>query len=607
MELSSILSKVIASNSCSEVYFFKGKFQIFLLDKLFAFPGPLGDLFQKGIIVCGGKEEAKRSTKHSSGSGGSSDSSIFVSELDITGSPLECVFDSTLLLEEGSPKALCGILKNPQISNFVYPLSVPDALHIVDLCNLCQVDALREVPLFVICDGKDPENTILTGIFRKNKNSRLKLTCKGPYSKKDEFPTLVNIRKKHQSFYNTTLETSAYAHYDIVDSPASSTTSILKPCKEGALAIKCKWNSVSALLQMPTADASCELLVFAVSGDDHSGAFARYRELKLVQALADSLHTGKVAWPNTESDGKLFEKLIDLINGNDSGIRPKTLQNESPASASDFESSFEASVTGNRKDMDFTDQLWLILTECTSYNELTNALEFVFRELKNTSISPVVYRKNTTTIAKFAQGMSKGGSVAYPSLESAKPIQLLLEIGVEKLQKDYLMLLVGLELCPHESIKPYLQPDKLSDEAVNCLAKLHSVLELTVLCWTHLSLPKIVLNSVVRTALKQYMLLPKVDPSYIFKFPISMLHVKTTIEKHEPTEWQASFLSRCNGYDKQTVLHLSTVPFLQTEPGVRKPSRLPSSPLIRNAYFCTTAVLVEDNFPVSINNKNLVS
>ena len=166
----------------------------------------------------------------------------------------------------------------------------------------------------------------------------------------------------------------------------------------------------------------------------------------------------------------------------------------------------------NRKDLDFTEQLWKLLKgrfawprvitsnaafvhvplqylklplvlwnipECASYQELTDSLQVIFKSLQTAELQPMVrakplkwvcssqlcmhttcgkswiyscrqvHKSNKSQLAQLVRD-SYFKHLSMPSLDGTVPLELLVGIGIEKMRRDYAHALVGMA----SSVKP---------------------------------------------------------------------------------------------------------------------------------------------------------
>lgn len=115
-----------------------------------------------------------------------------MSELDVTGSPLRCTFDDDFTgFPDDTIVSHCEIVRRSKSLSQFRPLDINAARLIVSMYNLCCDPQWRSsgaetafpfLPLWVVCDGNDPDKTILIGgHFRESRMSRSIVKCIGKF------------------------------------------------------------------------------------------------------------------------------------------------------------------------------------------------------------------------------------------------------------------------------------------------------------------------------------------------------------------------------------------------------------------------------------------
>lgn len=96
----------------------------------------------------------------------------------------------------------------------------------------------------------------------------------------------------------------------------------------------------------------------------------------------------------------------------------------------------ESVVTGaiSRDFTDITDSLWNLLKCCGSYHDLKVAFNYMFHFVQMNNIVNIPANKNhlATLIKEISEGR-----LTNLCLSGTDPLELLLEIGMEKVEKDY--------------------------------------------------------------------------------------------------------------------------------------------------------------------------
>ena len=136
-------------------------------------------------------------------------------------------------------------------------------------------------------------------------------------------------------------------------------------------------------------------------------------------------------------------------------------------------SSDDEVLSGTRQNLDFTDQLWLILHKVESLNELSAALTFVFKTIQLEEIRPHLYPNSNLQITDIIHRINRGGEDGLPKLEGRLPLEILVEIGLEKLKRDYLHSFMSNYLASREELSPFvLSPKVTTDEKLAAIFSL---------------------------------------------------------------------------------------------------------------------------------------
>ncbi|VDM13555.1 unnamed protein product [Wuchereria bancrofti] len=146
-------------------------------------------------------------------------------------------------------------------------------------------------------------------------------------------------------------------------------------------------------------------------------------ELELVLTLGRALRTGKVTWPNVDFDQ--IHKDEELIKS----ALQSLLNQTSP-----FPRNKDLEDIPLDLPQDFTEELWLILRCCHSNQDLTEALRYVFDALKGGYKNTLILTNNRCTMARLLSDACSS-DLLLPRLEGLTPIQIYLEMGLERLRR----------------------------------------------------------------------------------------------------------------------------------------------------------------------------
>jgi len=478
-------------------------------------------------------------------------------DLDLTGSPLRCDFDINEKFNLSDVNEDCVMVK---ASGPTYlPLSVSHARRLLSQYNVSKI--VKPAPVWALCDAKDKAKTLYLGSHKSETQSQLsKVTWSGPEEPRDCAQKLQNIRKQHQAPLSSKTQkqmSSCSAAYCMTGEEGGSSVSITS-----------SWGRAGAVLESPPLDAVTHLEVKLVPGDDKTSTSQLWEQLRLLRGFVAGLSNQGVTWVSRSSSVSLLEQVEDLMEAvRSAGPRSGTTvlcQTEATVCQTDkSEDTFEGFTLETRQEVDFTDQLWLVLSRAESYAELTEAFTAVFQSIVQDEIRPFIYARNKTQMVRLVHGLLRGGDT-IPDLSGSLPLELLVECGVEKLRRDYSHTLLAGELANKEAVAHFLDsegedPVEQLRLAVEQLTQLHLTVELAAMAQTFLCLPPDSLRTIVQTALADLRNNPVVHAdSTDFRFPIQTCNVKEQLEKVKPHQWQVRLKSVTSILEVETVVHLQT-------------------------------------------------
>ena len=277
--------------------------------------------------------------------------------------------------------------------------------------------------------------------------------------------------------------------------------------------------------------------------------------------LLIGLNTGSVDWKPEGRDQKsgmdCLKEMIEELKLGDAG----RLNKHKEESNDELGNVLDSLMFKERLDLDFTDRLWIVLSNFTTYAMLLEGFNYVFKVLSNGELHPLVCPTNQTTMAQMVRE-SNVGRLRLPNLAGLYALQLLAEIGVEKLQKDYVYIFLSKSLVTVSNLESYLKPGLDMSDRLNVLEKMHHVLEMVVLQKLMLQIPNLNLGYSAREMLKYYEN-AELDIKRQFTFNIPTSTIEHMFDVRSPCVLQVS-LSKSVGELIESVVHLLTFsqPFL---------------------------------------------
>uniref|UniRef100_A0A1I8EDR8 Protein zwilch n=1 Tax=Wuchereria bancrofti TaxID=6293 RepID=A0A1I8EDR8_WUCBA len=220
---------------------------------------------------------------------------------------------------------------------------------------------------------------------------------------------------------------TAYCVYDVI--PKTVTTNQDQNRLSGFVELHVSWtfsnmnHCCNGILSEPVPSASVVAKISPGWLDLRLPHLGLIVELELVLTLGRALRTGKVTWPNVDfdqihKDEELMKSALQsLLNQTSPFPRNKDLE-DIPLDLP----------------QDFTEELWLILRCCHSNQDLTEALRCVFDALKGGYKNTLILRNNRCTMARLLRDACSS-DLLLPRLEGLTPIQIYLEMGLERLRR----------------------------------------------------------------------------------------------------------------------------------------------------------------------------
>jgi len=200
--------------------------------------------------------------------------------------------------------------------------------------------------------------------------------------------------------------------------------------------------------------------------------------------------------------------------------------------------------------------IFQILKSCTSHTELIESLNYVVSALGKGDLQPVVHTDNFTNLGQMVRDAYRG-HLTVPVMNGTKPLLYLAEIGLNKLQQDYVSMFLSGSLADMNMFTYYLKGNLELQDRHNRLAKLHNTMETMAMLKRSLSIPQEVLAKSCRQVLKHYET-HEIDNGYQFQFSIPTESLLKVVERFTPTEWQADAVKMVGGIPERLVYQMTS-------------------------------------------------
>lgn len=405
---------------------------------------------------------------------------------DLSGSPLEwnseeVEFDYTVI---ASPQK--HWLKDEEQHNAISPC---EARSILFRCGL--ESGYWSAPLYVLCDASDIQKTVLMSRFSDEKNgwatsSVVRLLGHWSYEQvKSYVADMIEEHVAASKMSKQKVKTTVTNIYEI----SGSVGSIECP-QECSLSLNISWSD-STSIDLPPLYADTILETVLVLGHAASPAYKLWLQLKLLHELVTLLNSAKekqdhsvMQFPTselvTENNATDVLSLLRELDYSESA----NLTEKKMAEMRQLNLLVEQTVSGKSTHYwDFTHHLFLLLINCRDSQDLVKCLMAVFQEVQSGNAKPFVHPKNPTNVARIIAECIQSGHV-LPSFDGTKAVEYFIEIGLNKLSKDYANIFLHSDLATLEQLNLCSADSNIMHDAngrLDVLARLHVTLEILLL------------------------------------------------------------------------------------------------------------------------------
>uniref|UniRef100_A0A2K6MUB2 Protein zwilch n=1 Tax=Rhinopithecus bieti TaxID=61621 RepID=A0A2K6MUB2_RHIBE len=403
-------------------------------------------------------------------------------------------------------------------------------------------------PLWVRCDSSDPEGTCWLGAELITTNDSITgivlyvVSCKADKNYSVNLENLKNLHKKRHHL--STVTSRGFAQYELFKSSALDDTIT---ASQTAITLDISWSPVDEILQIPPLSSAATLNIKVESGEPRGPLNHLYRELKFLLVLADGLRTGVTEWLEpleAKSAVELVQEFLNDLNKLDGfGASTKkdteveTVKHDTAAVDRSVKRLFKA-----RSDLDFAEQLWCKMSSSViSYQDLVKCFALIIQSLQRGDIQPWLHSGSNSLLSKLIH-QSYHGTMDTVSLSGTTPVQMLLEIGLDKLKKDYISFFIGQELASLNHLEYFIAPSVDIQEQVYRVQKLHHILEILVSCMPFIKSQHELLFSLTQICIKYYKQNP-LDEQHVFQLPVRPTAVKNLYQSEKPQKWRVEIYS----------------------------------------------------------------
>ncbi|XP_063170140.1 protein zwilch homolog [Candoia aspera] len=430
-------------------------------------------------------------------------------------------------------------------------------------------DAAQLPPLWVRCDPTDPEQTIWLGAEPLRNGNNLTgirlhtVTCNGPLSNNNYSIGLEELKESHRMRHHASdLIITGFARYEFLEATSPDSLSqedSLIPLERNIYA-DFAWDGVKMMLQRPPLSSAALLTLQMASGSPLSSVYEPNRELQFLLSLAERLKNALTEWPKAlrkKSAVDLVQKLLKDLKDEVDGLKSPNEDDTEDNTATVIDSM--KMLFSQRRDFDFLELLWCnIWRNVASYEELVKCFSLVMRALQHGELQTWIHQESNSLLSKLIK-QSYHGKMETVSLDGDSLVQMLLEIGVDKMKRDYISYFVGKEFAIRTHLDYFMSTSVDLQEQVHRIQKLHHMLEIVDNCVDLLKLEHKNLIILTQSCINYYKENP-LNEKHAFQLPVRTSLVKQFYQNAHPQIWRVEISSGQGAKKVKTVWQYSTAP-----------------------------------------------
>ncbi|KAK9307901.1 hypothetical protein QLX08_001957 [Tetragonisca angustula] len=450
------------------------------------------------------------------------------SQLDLTGSPLKYSFkgeddfeDSTILVKqnwyEGEEKYL--------------PLSRTEACIALNVC----IDFINDSfpPIFALCDSKDHKRSKLLGAIIEGEWFTTIEACTVDNETYETVKSCSSkIFQEHLQLSRACEQNIIVSAFNIFDLFGTKEEIIVKDKNnfEGSLSVEVDTCSLSSI---PTRTSKNILIAQIATNSNNSPLKELWKQLLLLNQYLNIVenytknedsHYNSVPLkfphdfinPYEEEFVTILSNLNLLLNGDhsfrntsDTKKRKTNFSNEENTQ-NDVKIRQCIESLSFRYNLDFTDFLWELLIKNSNYFEMIKCIHTVLEEIIINDCLPQVNFTNSTKFAKIITNPHQQKIISH-LLSGSLPLEYVIDMGFEKLCKDYISILANIKFGELHDVQQKLKIASYNEFTINTyrkrllyLVQIHICLEFILVIQNNLECSNDDLRTLFCCAFKQY-------------------------------------------------------------------------------------------------------
>ena len=436
--------------------------------------------------------------------------------------------------------------------------------------------SLEEAPELWIPCSKNTKNIIALGcsintdklsgqstliLYRIQERKSLLIDPNQPYSIKPKtlLPTQKNSSSK-QLQNRLVWMTSLYQFGPCVDETSEHLNS--------QLAIEFIWQGVDAVFSPPPNTADVVLSVQATPGFQYSPVYNVYKEMESLLEFC-KVASAVSSWSLSDEEN-ILESPTSITSKTAGFLEEASTQMLRAFEVSILSPAIECSPFQPREDLDFVGQLWMFAKHAADPTDLVDTLGLVFTAVLLGRTQPYIHHNKSSTLANlFRQALSAKSNderqVVASKLQllliEEKAIHCLAEIGLEKMQRDYVIYFTSNGLATQSEVEVFFSSDGTILDRCQRLCHLHCVLELAAVLLTFVTLPKASVSTFVKKALDYYQHVKSEEftttPTFHIPFTSLSTELKSlaTFATSLPPSFMSATLDRENELSQRQVVY----------------------------------------------------
>lgn len=279
----------------------------------------------------------------------------------------------------------------------------------------------------------------------------------------------------------------------------------------GDLTVQFCWTNPEKPLCPPPDTSDAVVRVSVTPGYMFSPVLVTYNELNTLLKFCQ-IACGQANWPTQDETSEATCSSGNISQMTDSFLEEVASPLSQPLDATVISPTADNTIYETRNDLDFAERLWMFAKDAVSLDDLQQIFAAVFKALLLGKVQPFVHRNSTSALALLLRQLLHCNSAEdrqalaprFQSLLSqTKVLSCLIQIGLEKMKRDYRAFFVGSEITTDDQLDQFYSTTGSQSQLVQChtLCKLHCVLEINASVLSFLNFPTSTLSSLTKVVL----------------------------------------------------------------------------------------------------------